>query len=100
MPKTNDQTLIEHVLMSTGDECLLVNNNVIASLDADEFSDVRLIDIGKNLSDAIGVPLLMYEMNPPPDDDWNWSDVNEILSPEAAVTLAPGAPLIERARER
>lgn len=68
------------VQLSNGDSALIVNDDLVYSLDSNE-EGVTPLELGHSFADALGLKPLFLTMNTPPDSDWNWRDVIELLPP-------------------
>jgi len=66
------------VTLSNGDVALFVNQDAIYQRDASDSGQCPSM-IGEYLAKALGVELLVVNMDEPSDEDWSWNDVYELL---------------------
>ncbi len=81
-------TTLELILLSSGDAALFVDGEIVFTAEPglDEPNDV--VTVAKNLATALSVNLVTIASEPPPDDDWTWSDVQETLPSRNGNTAA------------
>lgn len=66
------------VALENGDAMLVVNGRTVATADV-MFDNTDVAEIATNLAAALGVRLKRVALPVPPQEDWGWSDVLDVL---------------------
>ncbi len=83
------QTEVFFISLENGDTAIVVNGRLVQSLDAGD-QGPSLADVAESLAASLNVQLQSISMAVPPDSDWNWDDVIELLPPGArSVSTIP-----------
>lgn len=80
--------MIELVNLSTGDAGLVVNGQMVLSMDPDFENPSIVQEAAEKLASALNVALVVINREPPPMDDWNWDDVLQMLPSASGPTAA------------
>lgn len=80
--------MIELVNLSTGDAGLVVNGQLVLSMDPDFENPSTVQEAAERLATALDVALVVINREPPPMSDWNWDDVLQALPSASGPTAA------------
>lgn len=75
------------ISLENGGTAIVVNGRLVQSLDAGD-QGPSLADVAGSLAAALNVELQSISMPVPPDSDWNWDDVIELLPASDARFLS------------
>lgn len=78
-----------YALLENGDCVLFLNGNVILTKESWERGERHPEDVGEQLGRALNVPMTRVSLPVPASDEWQWTDVYEMIPPVEKVEVKP-----------
>jgi hypothetical protein len=78
-----------HVTLSNGDTATFLNDTTIITRESWEREGALPEDVATQLSRALNVEVVRFDIETPKEDDWNWLDVLEALPEVEDIKVKP-----------